>query len=85
MSQDFVQRQPRNVQKSIMHVQGYSFADINLFLFAVFVDVAVIVAKFPIAVIQKFYYHGNMTSHFCSLLDLFYLPLTPLCCLEKEP
>ena len=43
MSQDFVQRQPRNVQKSIMHVQGCCFADMDLFLFAVLVAVAVII------------------------------------------
>ena len=27
--------------------------------------------KLPIALIQKFWYHGNVTSHFPSLLDVF--------------
>ena len=53
----------------MMQVQSCCFANINLFFFAVFVAVAVIVAKVPaIVVIQKFCYHGNRMSHFSSLL-----------------
>ena len=43
-----VQRQQRNVQKSVMHVQCFCFANLNLLLFAVLVAVAVVVLKFPI-------------------------------------
>ena len=41
-----VQRRLRNVQKSVMHVQSCSFANLNFlgFLFAVLVAVAVVVA-----------------------------------------
>ena len=41
-----VQRQERNVQKMVMHVQSCCFADLNLLLFCLLVDVehAVVVA-----------------------------------------
>ena len=41
-----VQRQERNVQKIVMHVQSCCFADLNLLLFCLLVDVehAVVVA-----------------------------------------
>ena len=61
-----VQRRLRNVQKSVMHVQICCFANTNLFFFAGLVAVAVVVAKLPIVVVQKFCYHGNWTSHFSS-------------------
>ena len=55
----FVQQRLRNVQKSVMHVQSCFFCtDIIFLLFAV------VVAKLLVVVIQKFCYHGNMTSHF---------------------
>ena len=34
-----VQRQERNVQKIVMHVQSCCFADLNLLLFCLLVDV----------------------------------------------
>ena len=37
--------------------------------FAVLFAVAFVVAQAPFVVIQKFCYHGNVTSHFSSLLD----------------
>ena len=39
-----VQRRLRNAQKSVMHVQSCYFANLNLLGFAVFVEVAVVVA-----------------------------------------
>ena len=41
-----VQRQERNVQKIVMHLQSCCFADLNLLLFCLLVDVehAVVVA-----------------------------------------
>ena len=35
-----VQQRLRNVENSVMHMQSCSFANINLFLFAVFVGIA---------------------------------------------
>ena len=51
-------------KKSVMHVQS-CFANLNLsvYCFVVLVTVAVVVA------IQKFGYHGNLTSHFYSLFN----------------
>ena len=40
-----VQWQQRNVPKSVMHVQGFCFANLNLLLFAVLVEVVVVVAS----------------------------------------
>jgi len=39
-----VQRRQRNEQKSVIHVQSCCFANLSLVLFAVLVDVAVVVA-----------------------------------------
>ena len=52
-------------KKSVMHVQSCCFANLNLsvYCFVVLVTVAVVVA------IQKFGYHGNLTSHFSSLFN----------------
>ena len=58
-----VQRRPRTVQKSIMHMQSCCFAYLNLCLFCCS---PLSLQKLPIVVIQKFYYHGNMTSQFTS-------------------
>ena len=58
-----VQRSPRTVQKSIMHMQSCCFAYLNLCLFCCS---PLSLQKLPIVVIQKFYYHGNMTSQFTS-------------------
>ena len=58
-----VQRWPRTVQKSIMHMQSCCFAYLNLCLFCCS---PLSLQKLPIVVIQKFYYHGNMTSQFTS-------------------
>ena len=58
-----VQRWPRTVQKSIMHMQSCCFAYLNLCLFCCS---PLSLQKLPIGVIQKFYYHGNMTSQFTS-------------------
>ena len=64
-----VQRGLKNVQKRVMHVQSWYFANINLLPFAVLFAVASpsSLLKFPIVLIQKFCYHGNMTSHFSLL------------------
>ena len=58
-----VQRRPRTVQKSIMHMQSCCFAYLNLCLFCCS---PLSLQKLPIVVIQKFYYHGNMMSQFTS-------------------
>ena len=63
-----VQRRPRTVQKSIMHMQSCCFAYLNLCLFCCS---PLSLQKLPIVVIQKFYYHGNMMSQFTS--PFFYL------------
>ena len=34
--------------------------------------------KLPIVVIQEFWYHGNVTSHFSSLLDIDTLTQSPI-------
>ena len=59
------QQRSRNVQKSVMLVQSCSFANLNLLLFAVRRRRC---KKQPVVVIHKFCYHGNVTSHFSSLL-----------------
>ena len=41
---EVMQQRQRNVQKSVMHVQSCCFANLNLVLFAVLLDVAVVVA-----------------------------------------
>ena len=68
-----VQRWPKNVQKSVMHVQSCCFTNINLSLFLPFSlpsPSPSLLPKLPFVVIQKFCYHGNVTSHFTSLLVL---------------
>ena len=57
-----VQQRLRNVQKSVMHVQSCYFANLNLLLFC-----CSPLQKLPVVVIQKFCFHGNVTSHFSSL------------------
>ena len=47
----------------MMLVESCSFANLNLLLFC-----CLPLQILPIVVIQKFCYHGNMTSHFSSLL-----------------
>ena len=65
-----VQQQLKNLQKSVMHVQSCCFTKINLLLFLPFsLPSPSLLAKLPFVVIQKFCYHGNVTSHFSSLLD----------------
>ena len=59
------QQRLQNVQKGVMHVQSCSFANLNLLLFAVRLCRC---KKLPVVVIHKFCYHGNVTSHFSSLL-----------------
>ena len=58
-----MQQWPRNVQKSIIHMQSCCFACLNLCLFCCSPSS---LQKLPILVIQKFYYHGKMTSQFTS-------------------
>ena len=66
-----VQRWPKNVQKSVMHVQSCCFTNINLLLCLPFsLPSPSLLPKLPFVVIQKFCYHGNVTSHFTSLLVL---------------
>ena len=53
-----------------MHVQSFYFAKPIAFLpFSLFSPSPLL--KLFIVVIQNFCYHGNVTSHFSSLLDLF--------------
>ena len=59
-----VQQRLRNVQKSVMHVQS-CFLQVSTYCF--FCCLPSPLRKFPIVVIQKFCYHGNVTSHFSSL------------------
>ena len=53
-----------------MNVKSCCFADIkplpSVFQFTLPLPASLL--KFPIVVIQKFCYHGNMTSHLSSLL-----------------
>ena len=66
-----VQRRLRNIQKSKMHVQSCCFANpIAFFPFSL--PSPSFLLKLPIVVIQKFCYHGNMTSHFSSLLKVWF-------------
>ena len=71
-----VQRRLRNVQKSVMHVQSCCFANLNRLLFchSRCRRHRRCLSSLNIVVIQKFCYHGNVTSHFSSLLAI--------CCFE---
>ena len=54
-------------KKSVMRVQSCCFANLNLSVYFLFFVVLVIVAV--VVAIQKFCYHGNLTSHFSSLFN----------------
>ena len=54
----------KNVQKSVMLAQSCCFTNINLLLFC---RSPSLLLNLPFVVIQKFCYHGNVTSHFTSL------------------
>ena len=56
-------KQLRNVQKNVMHVQSCCFAILPFSLLS-----PSLLLKLPIVVIRKCCYHGNVTSHFSSLL-----------------
>ena len=56
-------KQLRNVQKSVMHVQSCCFAILPFSL-----PSPSLLLKLSIVVIRKCCYHGNVTSHFSSLL-----------------
>ena len=64
-----VQRWLKNVQKSVMHVSSCCFTNINLLLFFLpfLLPSLLSLPNVPFVVIQKFCYHGNLTSHFSSL------------------
>ena len=64
-----VQRSLKNVQKSVMHVPCCCFTNnINLLLFSPFsFPSPSLLPKLHFVVIQKFCYHGNVTSHFSPL------------------
>ena len=52
-----------------MHVQSCCVTNIDLLLFLPFsLPSPSLLPKLPFVVIQKFCYHGNVTSHFSSLL-----------------
>ena len=73
-----VQQRLRNVQTSVMHVRRFFFfANLNVLFFCCSPSP---LQKLPIVVIQKFCYHGNVTSHFSSLylygLSLALFPTT---------
>ena len=59
-----MQQQLRNAQKSMMHMQSCFFANVNLLFFCCSPSP---LQKLPIVVIQKFWNHGNVTSHFSPL------------------
>ena len=61
-----VQQRLRNVQKSVMHVQRWFFCQSKPIVFC---HSPSPLQKLPIVVIQKFCYHGNVTSHFSSLFS----------------
>ena len=42
-----MQRLLRNVENSVMHMQSCSFANVNLFLCAVLIGIAAVIAKTP--------------------------------------
>ena len=61
---------PKNRLRNVKKRDAYAKLLIQTYyLFAVLVALAVAVAynELPINVIQKFYYHDNMTSHFFSV------------------
>ena len=64
-----VQQRLRNLQKSEMHTQSCFFASLNLLFFCCW---PLPLQKFSIVVIQKFCCHGNVTSHFSSLLQILF-------------
>ena len=64
-----VQWRLRNVQKSVMHVQSCCFANLNLLLFSFSLPSPSSFLMLPSVVIQKFCFHGNVTSHFSSLFS----------------
>ena len=61
-----VQQRLRKVQNSVMHVQSFFFANLNLLFLCCSPSP---LQKLPTVVIQNFCYHGNVTSHF-SLLNI---------------
>ena len=64
-----VQRQLRNVQKRVMHVQSCCLGDINLLLFSSSLcRRRRRCLRSLLVVIKKFCYHGNVTSQFSSPL-----------------
>ena len=64
----------KNVQKSVICVQSCCFTNIKLLLFLLFLLLSPsLLPKLPFVVIQKCCYHGNVTSHFSSLLISNYL------------
>ena len=63
-----VQRWLKMYKKSVMHVQSCCFTNINLLLFLpLSLRSLLSLPNVPFVVIQKFCYHGNLTSHFSSL------------------
>ena len=56
----------KKCKRNVMHVQSCCFANLNLFFFPWSLPLLLpsSLSKLPIVVIQKFYYHGNVTSHF---------------------
>ena len=63
-----VQRLLKNVQKSVMHVQSCCFTNKLIAFLPFSLPSPSLLPKLPFVVIQKFCYHGNVTSHFSSLL-----------------
>ena len=61
-----VQQWLRNyILKNVITCKDFFFANLNLMFFFLF---PAMLQKLPIAAIQKFCYHGDMTSHFSFLL-----------------
>ena len=67
-----VRRRLRNVQKGVMHVQLCSccFANLHPFFLVFLLPSSLLLLKLPLVAVQKLCYHGNVMSHFSSLLGM---------------
>ena len=70
-----VQRPLRNVQKSVMHVQSYCFANVNLIEFFLLFSLSPSLLKLHIFVNKKFCCRGNEMSYFSFFINLIPRPV----------
>ena len=82
-----VQQRLRNVQKSVMQSDARAKMLFCQSKPIVFCCSPSPLQKLPIAVIQKYCYHGNVTSHFSSLLHLllFITRKYAFICVKRRP